>query len=284
MSLSIFLLVLLSSFIHASWNFISKTIPGGAAYVWLLAVVMSLILAPAFIGWIWYYGFDWSLHNVLILSCTGLLHLVYFSVLQKGYEIGDLSVVYPLARGSGPVFSTLGAFLFLKETVEWQSLLGLALVIAGVLMISGIGKKSTNPEKLRLSVIYGLSTGLLIAAYTVWDGNAVKNLAIAPIVIEYVSHPIRVAVLSPVALKRWPEIVALWRQYYGRIVLVGAISPLSFLMVLYAMKHAPVHLVAPTRELSIVFGVILGAKLLTEENFKERLIGSLLILGGILVL
>jgi len=286
MPFDIFLLVLLSSFIHATWNYFAKTIPGGGQFVWLLAVIMSLVLAPFAIGWVWYFGFDWSLVNCVVLVVSGLMHLVYFMVLQKGYSVGDLSVVYPLARGSGPIFSTFGAVLLLGETVALRSVGGLILVIVGVLLVSGMigGQTVSDPEKRRLGVIYGISTGVMIAAYTVLDGYAVKVMGITPVLIEFVSHPLRVAVLAPVAFQKWPEIKALWHQYYGRILIVAIISPISFLMVLYAMKHAPVHLIAPTREMSIVFGVIFGARLLTEENFKERLIGSCLILMGILAL
>lgn len=284
MTTPVLLLVLFSGFLHAYWNYLAKTVPSGATFVWLLAAVMSVILLPGAIIYVSFFGFDWTQENVVILFVTGLLHLLYFLVLQQGYRTSDLSVVYPLARGSGPVFSTFGAVLFLRESVTVWSLAGLATVVAGVLLVAGIAQPSADANKRRAGIFYGIFTGILIACYTVWDGFAVKNRALAPILIEYSSHPLRVAVLAPVAWKNWPEVRALWSAHRWKILAIGAISPFAFILVLYAMKTAPVHYVAPMREISIVFGVIFGAKLLTEENFRPRLIGSLLILAGIVLL
>mgnify|MGYP000216873716 CR=1 FL=1 len=284
MTTPVLLLVLFSGFIHAFWNYLAKTIPSGAPFVWLLAAVMSVILLPGVLIYGALYGFGWSAGDVAVLVVTGFLHLIYFLVLQKGYQVSDLSVVYPLARGSGPTFTTIGAVLFLNETVTVWSVTGLATVVAGVLLVAGVAQRTGDAQKRRAGIFYGIGTGVLIAAYTVWDGYAVKNRALAPLFIEYFSHPIRVAVLAPVAWKRWPEVCAIWDAHKWKTMLIGAISPLAFIMVLYAMKTAPVHFVAPVREVSIVFGVIFGAKLLTEENFRPRLIGSLLILAGIVLL
>ncbi len=284
MTISILLLVVFSGFLHAYWNYLAKTVPSGAVFVWLLAAVMSVILLPGVLVYLTIFGFDWTPENAAILFVTGLLHLLYFLVLQQGYRTSDLSVVYPLARGSGPVFSTFGAVLFLSETVTVWSLAGLATVVAGVLLVAGVAQRSGDRKKRRAGIFYGIATGLLIAGYTVWDGFAVKNRALAPILIEYASHPLRVAILSPVAWRNRPGLRTLWVAHHWKMIAIGAISPFAFILVLYAMKTAPVHYVAPMREISIVFGVIFGAKLLTEENFRPRLIGSLLILAGIVLL
>ena len=284
MSDPVLLLVLLAALMHAVWNYLAKTIPSGVLFVWLLAAVVSVLLLPFAAGYVLLYGFEWSAVNVMVLLASGVLHLIYFAVLQQGYRVSDLSVVYPLARGSGPLFSTVGAVWFLHETVSGYSMAGLAAVVAGVLLIAGILHASADAHRRRLGVYYGVATGVLIASYTVLDGYAVKNLALAPLLIDYTSHPLRVLALAPVARKRWPEVRALWQGYRTRIIIIAIMSPLAFILVLYAMKTAPVHFVAPLRETSIVFGVIFGAKLLTEENFKPRLAGSLLILTGIVLL
>lgn len=284
MTFPVLLLVVFSGFLHACWNYLAKTIPGGATFVWLLAVVMSVILLPGVLIYVAVFGFDWTASNAVILFGSDLLHLFYFLVLQQGYSTSDLSVVYPLARGSGPVFATFGAVLFLGETLTIRSLAGLATVVAGVLLVAGIAQRSGDIKKRRAGIFYGVATGLLIAGYTVWDGFAVKSRALAPILIEYASHPMRVAILLPVAWKNRAGVRALWAGHRRKILAIGAISPFAFILVLYAMKTAPVHYVAPMREISIVFGVIFGAKLLTEENFRPRLIGSLLILTGIVLL
>lgn len=284
MSLEITLLVLLAALLHASWNYMAKTIPSGAPFVWLLAVVMCIVWLPVATGYVYLYGFDWSLQNLGILLVSGVLHLVYFLILQIGYQKADLSVVYPLARGSGPVFASIAAVLFLGEHISRNALIGLGLVVAGVFLISGLFSKRKKSNAVKTGLWYGLVIGVLIAGYTVWDGFAVREMAIAPILLEYSTNPLRIAALSPVAWKKWPEVRAIWAGHRWKILVISIIAPLGFIFVLYALRVAPVHLVAPTRELSIVLGVIFGAKLLTEENFRSRLVGSLLIVGGIVFL
>lgn len=284
MSLGIFLLVLLSSFLHASWNLLAKTISGGVPFVWLIAVVMSLVLLPFSVAWIWCFGFNCSVANLGALFIASALHLVYFVALQKGYEAADLSVVYPLSRGSGPVFAAMGAVLFLGEQVTLIDAGALGLVVLGVLLISGLGQKSQNAPKRTLGVWYGLGIGFLIACYTLWDGYSVKTLLIAPVLLEYTTHPLRVVALLPLASRRWPEVRELWHQHRWKILSISVMSPVAFILVLYAILATPVHIVAPAREMSIVFGVIYGSRFLTEENFLARLTGSLLILTGIVLL
>jgi drug/metabolite transporter (DMT)-like permease len=277
-------LVFVSACIHAGWNFMAKTIPGGPVFVWLIALVMSVLLLPTAIWWVYTFGFDPSVQNLGALLITGILHMAYFLVLQKGYESGDLSVVYPLARGSGPLFTSLGAVLFLQENISFVGLTGLGSIVIGVLLISGITQRHTRSEKMRASILYGISTGGLIACYTVWDGYAVKTLAIAPLMVEYVSHPIRVIALAPIGIKNWAKAKSIWQAHRLKILLIAVLSPLAFIMVLYAMLRAPVHFVAPAREFSIVIGVILGARFLKEEAFGLRLAGSMMILIGIVLL
>ncbi len=284
MPFDILVLVLFSSVLHAGWNYLAKTIPGGSVFVWLMACCATVVMTPIVAVWFWFYDFNFTLANVFALFLTGVLHFVYFLMLQKGYDVADLSVVYPLARGSGPVFTTFGAWFFLHEDIALHSLMGLLLVICGVLLIAGIGQSSKDPQKLRLGIAFGLATGFLIGSYTVFDGYAVLHLAISPILVEYFSHPMRVAFLAPVAHRRWREVKKVWADNYWKIIVVSAVSPFAFIIVLYAMRHAPVHIVAPAREMSIVFGVLLGARYLTEEHVKSRLIGALLILVGVFLL
>lgn len=284
MPFDILLLVLCAALFHAIWNYLAKTIPSGAPFVWLIAVVMLVMWFPVAVVYIWLYGFDWSVQNLAALLVSGVLHLVYFVVLQIGYQKADLSVVYPLARGSGPVFASLGAVAFLGEQVGANAVVGLCLVVAGVFLVAGLFQFRREGGVDKTGLTYGMVIGTLIAAYTVWDGFAVRDLAISPILLEYSTNPLRVIALSPVVRKRWPEVRDLWRIYRWKILTISLIAPLGFIFVLYALRVAPVHLVAPTREISIVLGVIFGAKLLTEENFRTRLLGALLIVAGIVFL
>ncbi len=284
MSPAIIAIVFLSSCIHATWNYLAKTIPSGIPFVWLMAVGTTVCYAPVVGIFLVLYGFEANFWNIVFLAGTAVIHLVYFVVLQYGYRAGDLSVVYPLARGSGPLFATLGAVLFLQEKIAPLSVAGLVLVVWGVLLVAGLVGRLPRNKRVQTGIFYGVTTGLLIAAYTLWDNYAVRTLFVAPLLVDYVSHPLRVVVLAPIMRQHWDETRQLWARYRFKILIISVVSPISFLLVLYALQRAPVHYVAPARELSIVIGVILGAKLLKEEHFKSRLTGSLLIVAGIALL
>lgn len=281
MSATVILLVFLSSCIHAWWNYLAKTIPSGAPFIWLVALVTTVSYAPVIAWYLIFYGFELNWLNGFFLAGTAISHLVYFLVLQKGYRVGDLSVVYPLARGSGPLFATLGAVLLFGEQLSAQSAAGIALVAGGVFFVAGMSNVTLRNERTKTGIGYGIATGLLIAVYTLWDSYAVRVLLVPPLLIEYVSPPFRVLVLAGVARKHRAETRQIWTDHRWKIWVIGLISPIAFIIVLYVLKTAPVSYVAPARELSIVIGVILGAKLLTEAHFKSRLFGSLLILAGI---
>jgi len=171
MPFQILCIVLFSSFLHAGWNYLSKTIPGGVLFVWLLAVVMSVLLMPLVVWQLYEGGFIWDFVHVRALFLTGILHAVYFLVLQKGYQEADLSVVYPLARGTGPVFSGIGAYLFLQETITHLDILGLLCVGAGAVVIGGFNLRQlfqpasggVRDSRLQKGIFYGFFTGVLIA-------------------------------------------------------------------------------------------------------------------------
>lgn len=279
--MTVFLLVFVAAFLHAWWNFLAKTIPSGAPFVWLSAVCSTVLLLPVIIWYSMVYGFEVDARGWFFLAVTAVVHLVYFLWLQRGYLAADLSVVYPLARGTGPVFSTLGAVIFLNEKLSWTAVGGLCLVVVGVALVAGLTNASWRTARTRDGIFYGLTTGLLIAAYTVWDGYSVKILWLSPLLVEFFSHPVRVAVLGGVARKRWPEVVQVWRVHRRNVLIISTAGPLGFMLVLFAMQVAPIHFVAPARELSIVIGVLLGGRLLTEAHFKTRLAGAVLIVAGI---
>ncbi|MCC6724372.1 MAG: EamA family transporter [Saprospiraceae bacterium] len=280
----VYLSVLIAAALHAYWNFLAKTIPSGAPFVWLVALCSTIILSPLVIWYAMTYGLPTDAKNIGFLAGTAVLHLIYFLTLQQGYQKADLSVVYPLARGTGPLFSTLGAVVFIQEKMTWTGVSGLCLLLTGILLIAGLTNASWKNSRNKTGILYGLVIGLMIAAYTVWDGYAVKVLALSPILIEYFSHPFRVLALTKNAVRQWPEVRSLWKDHLPKVLAISTLGPIGFILVLYAMQTAPIHFVAPARELSIVFGVLLGGKLLSEAHYKTRLAGAFLMLVGIVCL
>lgn len=156
------------------------------------------------------------------------------------------------------------------------ALLGAAGVVTGVLVIGGLGT-----GKGLAGAGYGLATGAMIATYTVWDANAVTALAVSPVVLMGGSGLTQVALLTPYALARRAEVAAMWRAHRTQILGVALLSPLAYVLVLFAMRLTPVSLVASARELSIVIGSLGAWLLLGEPNPARRLTGSVIVLAGV---
>jgi drug/metabolite transporter (DMT)-like permease len=259
---------------HAGWNLFAKRVPhGGALFVWLSAVCGVVWLLPFVVVTVLRDGMAGAWW--LAFSVSGVIHLGYFVLLQRGYRVGDLSVVYPLARGTGPLLSVVAAVWLLGERPGIPALIGAAAVVGGVFVIGGLGIKGAG------GVGYGLATGALIATYTLWDAHAVTALATPPIVLMTGSFAVESVLLAPYALARRQEVKALWREHWLPVVAVAVLSPLAYLLVLFAMRLAPVSLVAPARELSIVVGSLGAWLLLKEPNPVRRLTGAVIVLAGV---
>lgn len=272
------LLVLSAAVAHAGWNLFAKRVPnGGALFVWLIAawgVVFQLPFAVVIVVREGMPGVWWVAFGV-----SGVVHLGYFVLLQRGYRVGDLSVVYPLARGTGPLLSVIAAVWFFHERPGVAALVGAAAVVGGVLVIGGLG--SGAGSGLAGGVGYGLVTGALIATYTLWDAHAVTALVVPPIILMTGSALVETVLLAPYAFVRRREVVSLWREHRLAVLAVAFLSPLAYILVLFAMRLAPVSLVAPARELSIVVGSLGAWLLLGEPNPVRRLSGSVIVLAGV---
>ncbi len=275
-------LVLSAAFIHATWNFLAKRAGGGAAFVWLFAALSTLFYAPlALIVYLWQRP-SIGLIQITFMAGSALIHVGYFLLLQRGYRLGDLSLVYPLARGTGPTLSTIAAILFFKESPSAIAFAGALLVAGGVFLLTG-GAGSLG-ESRKWAIIYGLLTGLLIACYTLWDKYAVSTLLIPPLLQDYCTNLGRVIVLGPVAAKKWAEVREEWRVHRWETIGVAALAPLSYIMVLTAMITSPVSYVAPAREVSILIGAVMGSRLLAEGESRRRLPAAGAIVAGVIAL
>jgi drug/metabolite transporter (DMT)-like permease len=276
-------LVLSAAFIHASWNFLAKRAgEGGAAFVWLFAALSSLFYAPlAIFIYLWQKPSIGSLQLVFMVG-SALIHLAYFLILQRGYRAGDLSLVYPLARGTGPTISAFAAILVLGERPTPLAIAGALLVAAGVFFLAGTARSSKGSRKW--GVGYGLFTGGIIAAYTLWDKYAVSTLLIPPLLQDYCTTLARVFMLGPVALRKWEDVRKEWRIHRKEAIGVALLCPLSYIMVLTALVTAPVSYIAPAREVSILIGTVLGSRFLAEGEARRRLPAAAAIVGGVIAL
>ena len=282
MSIAGFLLVLAAAFCHATWNFYVKRINGGAELIWLFSVITILVYLPTALWVLIVQKPVFGTWEIVFLLGSAALHLGYFLFLQTGYRHGDLSLVYPTARATGPVVSTALAILLLGEDVTLQMAIGAAIVITGVLMLTG-GIKS-GARHVSASLVFGLGAGMLIGSYTAWDAYAVSVLMVPPLLMDYVSNICRVVVLAPIARRRRKLMWQHWRDHRNGVVIIGVLSPLAYILVLYALTFTPVAYVAPTREISVLLTVLAGSLLLGEGHLKQRLGWASVILVGMALL
>jgi uncharacterized membrane protein len=281
MTLSGFLLVSAAAFSHAGWNFFYKRMGGGLELIWLFSAVSAVLYAPLAGYVLLHASANLTPHQWLFIAGSTAWHLTYFAVLQRGYRVGDLSMVYPTARATGPLLTTIIAVMFLGETISVQSGIGIALIIGGVLMLSGVFKKGVKTQAASTSILFGLFVGMLIAGYTLWDSHAVAVLLIPPLLLDYFPSLARSALLAPIALKRKTEVAALWANHKSGILAVAVLAPLAYILVLYALTFTPVTYVAPTRELSVLLTVLLGTLVLKEGETQNRLIWACVMVFGV---
>jgi len=282
MTISAFLLVLAAAFCHATWNFFVKRLNGGAELAWLFSIVSSIIYMPAAIFVFIVEKPTFGLLELGFVVGSALIHLGYFLLLQAGYRSGDLSLVYPTARATGPLLSVTMAVLFLGEAISLQLAIGAVVIIVGVVSLTG--GFSRRPDNFRTSLLFGIGSGTFIGCYTVWDAHAVSTIMISPMVLEITGLVCRAVVLTPVGIRRLQTVKTFWQEQKLAIFIVSAISPLAYILVLYAMTFTPVVYVAPLRESSVLLTVLMGSILLREGDLKRRLGWALVILVGVSLL
>ncbi|MEO8063848.1 MAG: DMT family transporter [Pseudomonadota bacterium] len=274
--------VLLAAVTHATWNISAKFAADSRHFVWLFSAGSVLVYGPVVLAVTFVERPAFELRHWLALGATSVLHLLYSLSLQTGYRHSDLSVVYPIARGTGPLLSFIGAALLLGEVPTAQSIAGLILIVAGILLVAGlVGHHERAPA---VGVLYGLTTGALIALYTLNDGWAVKVLLISPFVIDFTGNCFRMIVLSPRAWRDRAEVAREARVYRKSVIAVSVLGPLGYILVLFAMRLAPISHVAPARELSTLVGAWFGSRLLREASGPWRIVGAVLIVAGVISL
>jgi drug/metabolite transporter (DMT)-like permease len=283
-------LVILAGLIHAVWNIVAKKAGGDVRFATFTGVLMALIWAPVGIWLGWDVLPTWGRVEWGFVVVSGILHVLYYIALLRGYRKADLTVVYPLARGSGPLLSSLVAIVVLGEQITAFGIAGIFAVVAGVFFIAG-GKglfiAAHDPAKqagIRKGMFYGLVTGVFIASYTVVDGYAVKFVLMSPILLDYYGNFARLVLLLPTVLRDRVTATQHWHRQWKHALVVATISPIGYVLVLYAMKAAPLSHVAPAREVSMLFAALIGGQLLGERDRLARIAGAALIAFGIMAL
>lgn len=282
-------LVLAAGLIHALWNIAAKKAGGDARFTCFVSALVIVVWSPVALWLGWHELPGWGLREWAAVAVSGFAHWLYFWCLLSGYRKADLTVVYPVARGSGPLITALVSVGLLGERLSLAGAFGIGSVVAGVFLVAGgpqlwrsvhLGDAQAR-QRIRTGLLWGAATGLLIACYTVLDAWAVKALLISPLLLDYFSHVLRLPYSLVPVLGDRAEARRLWHAQwpYALIVAVGGVA--GYVLVLYAMRMAPISHVASAREVSMLFATLIGGRLLGEEGRLPRLMGASLIAMGV---
>lgn len=271
--------------LHALWNVVAKRSAGGPPFVILFGWVSAAIATPIML-WQWQtHPQAMTVGLVLAALSSALIHAAYSLVLQQGYRVSDFAVVYPIARGVGPMLAVIGSVLLFGETPSLSGWLGIALIVAGVFVTAGIqGIFSAEPSRCQTGVAWGSLTGAFIAIYTLLDGWAVKSLGATPVLFYGAVLWFRVLLFAPWAIRGHARIRVCWRENALAVILVGTLSPLAYVLVLFAVQLAPLAYIAPVREVSMLVAAFAGAKFLGESLSRMQILGAALMASGVLAL
>jgi drug/metabolite transporter (DMT)-like permease len=275
-------LVLAAALLHATWNLALKRSAGKLVVSWLGLPAGVLLASPGLLllpGDFEVSGAGWA-----CILATGVLHALYFLFLSEAYERGELSLVYPLARGSGPLLVGLLAPLLLGEALTPRGAAGIGLVVLGLFGMGG-RPEPKGPAQGRLlgawrapDVAMALLTGLTIAAYSLVDKVGVS--LVHPYLYQVLMMGLAFVALTPYVVWRQRPSLATLQAEWRAVVFVGVLSFAAYQLVLFALRLAKVAYVVAAREVSIVFGAALGAALLGERHGARRLLAAAGIAAG----
>jgi drug/metabolite transporter (DMT)-like permease len=278
-------LVLLAAGIHAGWNLLAKRAHDKLAFLLCSALVSAILYFPIGLWLLLTYPVPpggWA-----IIAASSVLEGAYYWGLAQAYRYGDLSLVYPIARGTAPLLVPILAALFLGERLSLLGAGGVGLVVVGMLTLhlpalSWRGVRALGATAGQLGTRYALLTGLLIAGYSTLDKRGVA--LVQPALYSYLLFCGITVALLPLLVGHGTKVAAEWGHSRRGILAVGLLCPLSYGLVLAALTLAPVSYVSPAREVSVVIAALLGAYVLHEPYGRQRLVGSALIAAGLALL
>jgi drug/metabolite transporter (DMT)-like permease len=283
-------LVLVAAMLHAVWNVAAKKAGGNHHFALISVLITCVLWAPVALWFGLHEWLRWGVREWAVLLVSAVVHVLYFTVLLTGYRKADLSVVYPVARGSGPLLAAAAAVLLLGERLSALGTAGVIAVCTGVFLVAGgpaLWRQSHDAARRQRTLAglrWGALTGALIASYTVIDGYAVKVLLIGPVLVDYVGNLLRVPILLPAAMRDLPGLRRAWRGQWRYALVVATLGPLAYVLVLYAVTMAPLSHVAPAREVSMLFAAMLGGRLLGESDRGLRFVGAACMAAGVVAL
>lgn len=337
-------LILIAAIAHASWNLFSKqaSVTGAVSFIWLMSAAGTALYAPVIVIDVLVARPHLTALSWAFMAGTGVLQAAYFLFLQSGYRLGDLSLVYPIGRGTGALLAALAGIVLLGERPGAVAIAGIACIVAGIVAIgipsrtgggsassatastasgasgasgaaaasgaseatgasgaAGAAEASSTAAVADVTAIAGtvtrapsairatafaLLTGMFIATYTLWDKYAVSTLHTPPLLQGYAAFPVMFGVFALQAHGAGDRTARVWRAYRPQILGAAVLAPLAYILVLIALSFTAVAAVAPAREVSVLFGVLLGRRLLGEGSLPRRLAAAAAIVAGIVAI
>ncbi|MBL4807568.1 MAG: EamA family transporter [Rhodobacteraceae bacterium] len=276
MEIHVFLAVLFAAILHASWNAIIRR--GGDRFQGMLLLTvtqaaMGLIMAlavplPSGVVWFWLLG-------------SGVLHTTYKLFLAAAYQHGDLSRVYPIARGSAPMIVVLVGFFLLPDTVQNKEYFGIAMIGIGVMMMAGGVLKSGEARKL---IPLALGSAICTAGYSIVDGMGARIALDATMFTAWLFIFDGMFFTIFTAATRGAKAFKASRRAWMIGTIAGALSLITYWIAVWAMTVAPIALVAAVRETSVLFAVLIGIFVLGEKTSLGKIMAALVIVSGIIVI
>jgi len=272
------LLVLGSGFLHSVWNLYTKKSLNKNVFLWFCQLVAIIVFLPWAI-------MEWDSRQLtgtglLVVVASMFLHGLYILLLASAYSIGDLSQVYPIMRGTSPLLVPLLGVTFLSEELTVGGWFGVLSIVLGIVLLSDIKFKRNEPSSLKAPLL-ALAVGICIASYIVVDKVALGY--VSPVLLNEAGNIGNLLALSWATFHSGGirnELKANWKI----MLLGGMIAPGGYLLFLFALSLAPAAQLAPMREIGTVFGTLMGIFILREKQGTRRILTSLLITVGVIVL
>ena len=277
MPLNIFLAIILAAFLHAVWNAMVKNEDN--KYLAVTAIVLGHVPVSVLIILLTPIP---SVESIPFIILSALLHIGYEWYLLSAYRFGDLTKVYPIARGTAPILITIVSLIFLGVALSNFEILGIIIISLGILSLSLQGAKGI---KNRSAVIYALVTGFFIMGYSITDGYGarVSNSFLSYMGWSFILN----ATIFPIILKinNKSEIITKTFKEGKKIFFIGGtLSYIVYGIVIWGFTQAPIALITALRETSIIFALLIGTFFLKEKFTLLKVIATFVIFFGVALL
>ncbi|ULO04720.1 EamA family transporter [Paenibacillus sp. 19GGS1-52] len=277
------LLVLASGICHAVWSMFTKRSLSKSVFLWSIMMISTILLLPVLIVEMWSTPLSAGAYALLLLSVA--LQALYSWLLSRTYELGDLSQIYPMMRGTSTLLIPLIGVIFLGESLSLYGWIGIGCMLGGFAVLSGLlGSRrqsltSTHPGYI--PILMALTVGLCTTCYVFVDKLNLQY--ISPLSLLELTNIGFLAGLTPAVLTS-RKLREEWQFNRSTILLGSVLNPGSYLLFLFALKQAPLAHISPLREVGTIFATFLGILLLKEQQGLRRIVCSGVIFSGILLI